>query len=297
MSTTSEQIIITQDKTTVTKDVENDIPSYIAIMLKGLIYLFALVIGISIFVFFSPTQAHAAEQLETYTTTENTIIGKYDYSHAQDWGLSKEQWKRYVTLMQGPRGLWSPNLDPITVLGLNARSKEERMMYANMAAQQELKRVGKELAFQHAYDAAIRKIMKEQHLQPIDLEMIKNRKKKTNLNISEPGDRILYFTNLKCDTCTDIVSKIAQKEEDTNTNPLDVYIVGKASDEEIRTWAKKAKIDPRLVKERRVTLNRNNGVYEDIDLENGETKSLPLLLLRQMSNGELKRIHLIDIGL
>src|SRR5690606_34138892 len=37
---------------------------------------------------------------------------------ARDWGLETEEWSRYRELMQGPLGVYSPSLDPLTALGI-----------------------------------------------------------------------------------------------------------------------------------------------------------------------------------
>ncbi|HDL4619024.1 TPA: TIGR03759 family integrating conjugative element protein, partial [Mannheimia haemolytica] len=39
---------------------------------------------------------------------------------AKEWGLTIEEWNRYTELMKGERGMWSPNLDPLTALGIEA---------------------------------------------------------------------------------------------------------------------------------------------------------------------------------
>ena len=47
---------------------------------------------------------------------------------AKDWGLEPEEWTRYRHLMQGPLGIYSPNLDPLTALGIEARTSDERRL-------------------------------------------------------------------------------------------------------------------------------------------------------------------------
>jgi len=49
-----------------------------------------------------------------------------DERQAREWGLQPEEWARYRQLMQGPLGVYSPQLDPLTALGIEARSDEER---------------------------------------------------------------------------------------------------------------------------------------------------------------------------
>ena len=77
-----------------------------------------------------------------------------DEQHARDWGLSVDEWTRYRDLMQGPLGIYSPNLDPLTALGIEARSDQERQRYAELQVQAEAHRVEKLLAYQRAYDDA-----------------------------------------------------------------------------------------------------------------------------------------------
>ncbi|HRD85416.1 MAG TPA: TIGR03759 family integrating conjugative element protein, partial [Rubrivivax sp.] len=77
-----------------------------------------------------------------------------DERQAREWGLRSEEWARYRQLMQGPLGVYSPQLDPLTALGIEARSEEERRRYAELQVQAEARRVGKALAYQRAYDAA-----------------------------------------------------------------------------------------------------------------------------------------------
>ena len=43
-----------------------------------------------------------------------------DEQQARDWGLNVDEWTRYRDLMQGPLGIYSPNLDPLTALGIEA---------------------------------------------------------------------------------------------------------------------------------------------------------------------------------
>lgn len=66
---------------------------------------------------------------------------------AQEWGLTTEEWQRYLELQKGERGIWSPNLDPLTTLGIEAKTEEERTRYAELLARKMYERVERELAF------------------------------------------------------------------------------------------------------------------------------------------------------
>src|SRR3546814_471820 len=52
-----------------------------------------------------------------------------------DWGLQPQEWARYRELMDGPLGIYSPNLDPLSALGIEARTDEERRRYAELHVQ------------------------------------------------------------------------------------------------------------------------------------------------------------------
>jgi hypothetical protein len=73
---------------------------------------------------------------------------------ASEWGLQPQEWARYRELMDGPLGIYSPNLDPLSALGIEARTDEERRRYAELQVQVEARRVEKLLAYQRAYDEA-----------------------------------------------------------------------------------------------------------------------------------------------
>ena len=73
-------------------------------------------------------------------------IARSDEQRAQDWGLRTDEWTRYRELMQGPLGVYSPSLDPLTALGIEARSDEERRRYAELQVRAEARRVEKTLS-------------------------------------------------------------------------------------------------------------------------------------------------------
>ncbi|HHN8892213.1 TPA: TIGR03759 family integrating conjugative element protein, partial [Escherichia coli] len=72
-------------------------------------------------------QAMAAVQESTQQGTRTSSSSQVSTTtqelqqQAGQWGLSEEDYRRYRTLMEGPRGIQSPGLDPLTVLGIEAR--------------------------------------------------------------------------------------------------------------------------------------------------------------------------------
>ena len=90
------------------------------------------------------TSQNAGSALRPLTTQQQATV----------WGVTPEEWQRYLTLKQQARGVWSPGLDPLTTLGVEADTDHERQRFAELLVRQEYQRLEKELAFQRAYDAA-----------------------------------------------------------------------------------------------------------------------------------------------
>ena len=68
---------------------------------------------------------------------------------AANWGLTEQEWTRFEQIQAGPRGFWSPNLDPLTTLGVEAETDQERQRYAELQVALEAKRAERELSLIH----------------------------------------------------------------------------------------------------------------------------------------------------
>lgn len=175
------------------------------------------------------------------------------------WGLSEVEWARYETLMRGPRGRWSPDLDPLMVLGIHAETEAERRRFAEMTVRQEHDRVDRELAFQREYDAAWRR------LYPNELRLDPARLMEDAGDASEPpfvaGDRLLVFVDITCtEACASVVARALARQQATPGLAVDFYLRGtNGRDDAIRQWAQSQRVPPELVRARTVTLNHDNG--------------------------------------
>jgi integrating conjugative element protein (TIGR03759 family) len=186
---------------------------------------------------------------------QNSVDGALDERLARDWGLRPEEWARYRQLMQGPLGIYSPNLDPLTALGIEARSDEERNHYAELQVQAESRRVGKELAYQRAYDAAWKRFSPGQ------------------LRVNLPGaqapgvgnkgsGRLAVFVKADCPPCEQRVRQLQAAG-----TAFDLYMVGSRQDDaRIRQWAGQVGIDPSRVRARTITLNHDAGRWLSLGL-------------------------------
>lgn len=104
---------------------------------------------------------HAAEvnnSQEISSVVQTTHVSQSLPGTAQDWGLTEDEWKNYLKLMQGQNGLWYPQLSPAAVLGMNASTEPERQHFAEMVAREEHDKVAREITFNHLVYSALRKL-------------------------------------------------------------------------------------------------------------------------------------------
>lgn len=198
-----------------------------------------------------------------------------DLSRARLWGLSETEWLRYQELMQGIRGSISPStISPIEVLGIHARDEVERQRYAEAWARAMYQDTGRILAFQHAYDAALKRLYPNEPL--IDTGRLPG--KTEAKSVFQPTDRLLFFTRPECPVC-DLMLKNLLKRID-EVSGIDIYLgnITQGDDSAVRAWASGRQIDPEWVHSRRITLNHDGGALKK--LTNGEGEA-PYLLRRR----------------
>lgn len=175
---------------------------------------------------------------------------------AHDWGLEAEEWTRFQELMQGPLGVYSPGLDPLTALGIEARTEEERRRYAELQVRLEARRVEKLLAYQRAYDAAWDRL--HPALQPVASFAGGD----AAVDTARGTQRLAVFVKEHCPACEQRVRQL----QGAGT-PFDLYLVGSRQDDgRIRDWAAKAGIEPGDVRERLITLNHDAGRWLSLGL-------------------------------
>ncbi len=177
---------------------------------------------------------------------------------AQQWGLTLEEWSRYETLKHSERGIWSPSLDPLTMLGVEATTDAERQRYADLLVEKESQRVEKELAFQRAYDAAWKRRF------PGLMPVVATAPDRTS--------RLSVFVREDCSVCDTRLKTLLNAG-----NPLDIWLVGSDNDDSrLRRWAVSQHIDNTRVQRREVTLNHDAGRW----LHYGQGK-MPVVLEKQ----------------
>ena len=225
-------------------------------------------------------------QVSTRQTTESSVTQQVDHqtSHAVPWGLDDTEWQRYESLKLGIRGSVSAaTLSPIEVLGIHARSTEERRRYAEQWAVMMREDAERILAFQRAYDEAQRRLYPNGLL--IDASML-NANKTDHEALAklawQPTDRVLFFTDTQCPTCDALLERLVSQL--AQFSGIDLYLIDVSPGEEslIREWAASKQISPQWVKEHKVTLNVDAGARDRVAAHTGQDgQALPVLVLRR----------------
>ncbi|MBT0960344.1 hypothetical protein [Denitromonas iodatirespirans] len=105
--------------------------------------------------------AHTSAKAGATETTDGAALAQQrrELIEARMWGLDLTELRRARQLLAGPRGAFSvPNISPVEALGIHARTPAERDRYAELFARLTHEDVERVLAFQAAYDAAMRRL-------------------------------------------------------------------------------------------------------------------------------------------
>ncbi|HAV1239830.1 TPA: TIGR03759 family integrating conjugative element protein [Salmonella enterica] len=201
--------------------------------------------------------AQGAEETTTpvIRSNETTLAAA---TSAQQWGLTQDEWSHYEALKRSERGIWSPSLDPLTTLGVEATTDAERRKYADLLVEKEAQRVEKELAFQRAYDEAWKR--RFPGLTPVAAAS------------ADTTSRLAVFVSENCPSCDARMKTLL-----ASGHPLDIYLVNSRNDDSrLRRLAVAWKIDAQKVQRREITLNHDAGRW----LQYGQGK-MPAVLAKQ----------------
>jgi integrating conjugative element protein (TIGR03759 family) len=217
----------------------------------------------------APAPADTPAPSDTFRhAREFSAVERDEARQARDWGLRPEEWTRYRELMRGPLGVYSPNLDPLSALGIEARNDEERTRYAELQVRAEARRVERLLIYQRAYDDAWRRIFPG--LPRVDFSGAEG---------GEDAGRLAVFVQADCVPC-----EVRVRALQASGAAFDLYFVGAGADDaRLRQWAKKAGIDPKKVRARTITLNHDGGRWRAL----GISGALPAVLRK--TDGQWQR--------
>uniref|UniRef100_UPI003F657D96 TIGR03759 family integrating conjugative element protein n=1 Tax=Dickeya oryzae TaxID=1240404 RepID=UPI003F657D96 len=193
-------------------------------------------------------QDSSVQQSQSLSSLQQSIIRDEQQRQASAWGLSANEWQRYQQLMNGPRGVQSPGLDPLTALGIESDNPTDRRRLAELWVKQEFQRTEKELAFQREVNAAWTR------LYPNSLAV--NMGNATGIAHDTSG-RLALFVQDNCSRCDARLAAIL-----ADNRPVDIYLVdSNGSDDKVRNWAIAHRIPVDRVRSRQITLNHDKGLW------------------------------------
>jgi integrating conjugative element protein (TIGR03759 family) len=198
------------------------------------------------------TSSRDASTLDLNTKLKSTLTD-YERNLASQWQLTDDDWVKYKQIMSGPRGTWSPGIDPLTALGVSATDESERKRYAELWIKVETSRAELEIAFEVERQAAAKRLLKGQ-LAINNSEWIKAWEE----NQERIDTRVDLYVDSNCtDECKSEFTELWGSIGDNAT--LDIYFKDGASSDDIGRWAAFMDIPPESVRSRTVTLNFDKG--------------------------------------
>lgn len=221
------------------------------------------------------------------SSTAAGMLSATDVAHARLWDLSETEWHRYQLLMQGVRGSISPpTISPVEVLGIHARDDAERQRYAEAWVHVMRDDVDRILAFQHAYDAAGKRLYPNEPL--IDIDRLPG--KTESMGLFRLTDRLLFFARPACPVCDTMMTRLLSRIDDVRG--IDIYLTDlqPGDDAAVRAWASKHHIDPEWVRSRRITLNHDGGALAELTSGRG---AVPHVLRRR--GADLSPLQISDL--
>lgn len=220
-------------------------------------------------------------QLQGGVVTQNQQSQTDLEQTAKMWGLTTDEYKQYLKEMANtPSGHWWKKIDPPQVLGMNAKTEEERMKFARIDVKLDQERASREIAFQHAYDKAFAEAYP--NAKPINI----NTSQQAHSDAVQSGDRFYLFTPLNDPEGAMLASKIVRLMSDNSDASLNIFFVGQASFSGIQHWAKGNNIPKSMRDGDRVTLNHNQQHGSNMLQQVLKTTKVTLPILVRVRGGQ-----------
>ena len=225
---------------------------------------------------------------------------------AKRWRLDHEEYQRYLDLMRGPLGKWSPDIDPLLALGMFAESSQEERRYAELYAQQEFDLTERTLRFQQAYRAAFERLfpnaamLDHRLLAPYFSQQQQKSAMKDAKRIAQKrfvdGDRLLIFVSPNCRECLPVINRLMGLLSSTQQSGVDVYVRDVKDDGAVRAWANAHAIKTAWLNDQHLTLNRNEGLLQRLKSQStvSTADAMPIFLKR---NGRFFQLSRESLGL
>lgn len=210
-----------------------------------------------------PHMALANKPTDSKLNISHTKLSKTQIVVAKSFGLKPLEWQRYLLLKQGPAGIHNPNMHPVMMLGMYATTASKRDYYARLYAKSNYDYMTNYSKWQTSYLNAFHSQYPEAKV--IDSNLVEHYRAQWQDGKFTPlpkiellkdyrpqrGDIVALFLELNCRECEAIYQKLIVQVPKIN---LHLHFK-RSTREQIFAWAKKVKLDAKLVKEKKVTLN------------------------------------------
>jgi integrating conjugative element protein (TIGR03759 family) len=204
--------------------------------------------------------AHGAQESKTTVTQSAPVENKQQDINAiaQSWGITPEEYQRYLQVMRGPRGTWSSDADPILALGVSAESPVEMRKYAEKYVMQEFERTEKELAFQREVTAAWKRLFPTTPrigAMPSSVPVAQPRPTNAVATVAPP--RMAVIVQKACERCTQAIQQYTQLASQRSAlEAVDFYVSdSQGKDRVLQDWVDDNAIPLTLLKQGKITVN------------------------------------------
>lgn len=239
---------------------------------------------------FASTSLFAAEYVTTdaisiKTDLKNNLASLHmtemDKSLSKQWMLEESDWLKYKTIMSGPRGIWSPGLDPLTALGVSETDPQERKRYAELWMKMEIRRVELELAFEVERQKAGKRLTGD--MLAVNNQVWINEWQQEQNAITH---QVMFFVDASCtEDCKEQFDNLYKSIG--NNSKLDIYFKDGIGSEDIGTWAAFMGVKPDVVRSKKVTLNFDSGQSQKMGIGDG----LPAVRVLDLKSGQVTKSY------
>ncbi len=227
------------------------------------------------------------DDITTDQPLNNVQLTVQQLHEAAVWELTQDEEKRYVLLMQNRSRIFYRGLrqTPLDILGINARTEDERNHFAELAAKQEAQKVSKNIAWNNAFYKAYNKLFENVPVvgdfDPKPYSPYAH--KPVQLN---QGDTLYFF--IKPDDAVKSVLMLLIEAIDTTPNTRLNIMLLDSDESSIQLWANRHQIPQALVNSSQIILNNGDLNYQSLAIPKKET---PLLLLAKHGKS-----NVVDLG-
>ncbi len=200
----------------------------------------------------------------TTTDTSDAFTVPTDLVMTQ-WGLTAQEWQRYLIVKEGPIGQLNDKMNPLLALAMAAKTDQEAMEYIEKFVD-----IRKELTDRTLHIARLYpKVFFEKYdIAPID---------QSKLGLDEATirstDKFILVTTADCPNCIRAAKNAIIKTRVFPSNELQLYLQDTTSNDKLVSWAKEV-VPPEDLESGRVWINTSNTYLKGILDENNPIRLL-----------------------